>query len=301
MQPYFSIIIPSYNRADLIAKAIQSVLDQSFQDFEIIVVDDCSKDNTAEVVAAFRHPGIRYYRNEVNRERSATRNRGILEATGKYITFLDSDDYYFPGHLKKSYDHLAKQNSEIYYQRYAIVDDQGNSIGQGRWIRKDVFNQLLKEGTVLHLNGIFVKQEISRTVLFREDMNQSEDYEYFIRLLMHRPVEFTNDLTSALLSHQGRGVLNINKTALILNMDLLLKHLTENGEFMKSYSPYLRYIRSGASSYISLHLVLANDLQGGIRFLFRSLAENPVALFRRRTLAIIKHILLRIATPKPSH
>lgn len=298
MQPFFSIVIPSYNRADLIAKAIQSVLDQTFQDFEIIVVDDCSKDNTAEVVAAFHHPGIRYYRNEVNLERSATRNRGILEATGKYITFLDSDDYYFPGHLKKSYDHLAKHHSDIYYQRYAIVDDRGIQTGQGRWIKQEVFKQLLKEGTVLHLNGIFVKKEISRTVLFREDMNQSEDYEYFIRLLMNHPIEYTNELTSALLSHQGRGVLNINKASLILNMELLLKYVTENEIFIKSYKPYLRYIRSGASSYISLHLVLANDLKGGIRFLLRSLVENPVALFRRRTLAIVKHILLRMIARK---
>lgn len=293
MQPYFSIIIPSYNRADLIGKTIRSILDQTFQDFEIIVIDDCSRDNTQEVVLAFKDTRIHYHKNNSNLERSASRNKGIGLSKGKYITFLDSDDYYYVHHLQTSYNYLSNHSSEVYYQRYAIVDSAGAVTGHGRKIKNRFFIQLLQEGTIFHLNGIFIKKEIADTTLFREDMNQSEDYEFFIRLLLSHKLEYTNEISSALLQHEGRGVLNINKKLLIRNMELLLKYITSNALFMDGYKQYLSYIRSGASSYIALHLVLANDLKGGIEYYFKSIKENPISIFRRRSFAIVKHILIR--------
>lgn len=108
--PYFSLIIPSYNRAHSIKKAINSILEQSFQDFEIIVIDDCSTDDTANVIDSMRHPKIHYFRNEVNQERCISRNRGIEKATGTYICFLDSDDYHLPNHFEILYNEIQKQH-----------------------------------------------------------------------------------------------------------------------------------------------------------------------------------------------
>ena len=110
INPYFSLIIPSYNRAHSIKKAINSILEQSFQDFEIIVIDDCSTDNTANVIESMRHPKIHYFRNELNQERCISRNIGIEKATGTYICFLDSDDYHLPHHFEILYDEIQKQN-----------------------------------------------------------------------------------------------------------------------------------------------------------------------------------------------
>lgn len=98
-QPYFSIIIPAYNRAKFLPVAINSVLAQTFSDWELIVVDDHSTDNTKEVMASYRDPRIKYEWNEKNIERSASRNKGISTAMGDYICFLDSDDQYLPEHL----------------------------------------------------------------------------------------------------------------------------------------------------------------------------------------------------------
>lgn len=98
--PLFSVIIPTYNRAQLVGRAIQSVLDQDCKDWELLVVDDGSTDNTKEVVLDYikRVPQVKYFYQK-HQERSTARNRGIEEASGKYICFLDDDDYYLSHHL----------------------------------------------------------------------------------------------------------------------------------------------------------------------------------------------------------
>ncbi len=97
-KPFFSIIIPTYNRASTIARAISSVINQSFGNWELIVIDDGSNDDTKEIVEKFNDVRIRYFWQE-NQERSAARNYGISLAKGEWICFLDSDDEYLPNHL----------------------------------------------------------------------------------------------------------------------------------------------------------------------------------------------------------
>jgi len=96
---FVSVIIPTYNRADLVGRAIQSVLNQTYQDFELIVVDDGSIDNTEEVVRNFKDARIHYIRHKENRGAPFARNYGAKIANGEYISLLDSDDYYLPNKL----------------------------------------------------------------------------------------------------------------------------------------------------------------------------------------------------------
>lgn len=99
MAPYFSIVIPTYNRAGYITRTLRSVLAQTFERFEIIVVDDGSQDNTHEVVTQFTDPRLRYFP-KINGERGAARNYGLDRAMGTYCLFLDSDDFLYPNHLE---------------------------------------------------------------------------------------------------------------------------------------------------------------------------------------------------------
>ena len=105
MAPLFSLIIPTHNRAQLLPRAIQSVLEQTCQDWELIIIDDGSTDDTSEVVANFTDPRIQYIFQE-HGERSKARNKGIVMATGQYFCFLDDDDYILP-------DHFANLEAEI--------------------------------------------------------------------------------------------------------------------------------------------------------------------------------------------
>ncbi len=106
----FSIILPTYNRAYRIEKAIQSVLHQTHQNWELIIIDDASTDHTFEIVSRFSDDRIRYLRNEQNQERCISRNIGIEESKGEYICFLDSDDYHLPNHLSLLHDFIVRNN-----------------------------------------------------------------------------------------------------------------------------------------------------------------------------------------------
>lgn len=98
-EPTVSVIIPTYNRAHTIKRAILSVLNQTYQGFEIIVVDDCSTDNTREVIEKFGDKRIRYIRKKANKGAAAAGNTGIKAVRGEYIVFLDSDDKWLPNKL----------------------------------------------------------------------------------------------------------------------------------------------------------------------------------------------------------
>ena len=97
--PFFSIILPTYNRASFLKRSIGSVLAQTYTDWELIVMDDGSRDHTKEVVTSFKDPRIHYFYQE-NAERSAARNNGIARAKGEWICFLDSDDAFMADHLE---------------------------------------------------------------------------------------------------------------------------------------------------------------------------------------------------------
>lgn len=111
--PFFTVIIPTYNRVHSILDAVQSVLRQSFKDFELIIIDDGSTDNTADVLKPVIETEARVkYVYQENAERSAARNHGIRLASGLYICFLDSDDEYLPNHLEYFHHHISLLNAE---------------------------------------------------------------------------------------------------------------------------------------------------------------------------------------------
>lgn len=123
--PNVSVIIPTYNRAGLIGKPIQSVLNQTYQNFEIIVVDDCSTDNTEEVLERFNDPRIRYIRHQQNSGAAIARNTGINNSTSPYIAFLDSDDEWLPEKLEKQLNLFQQCDPEVgfIYTGFAAVDE----------------------------------------------------------------------------------------------------------------------------------------------------------------------------------
>ncbi len=112
MEPFFSVIIPTYNRGHAIKHAVDSVLKQTFQDFEIIIIDDASTDHTKEVVSLIEDDRVHYILNQTNQERCRSRNIGISKAKGEYICFLDSDDYHLPEHLEKLYAFIQSKNEK---------------------------------------------------------------------------------------------------------------------------------------------------------------------------------------------
>lgn len=124
-----SIIMPSYNTARFITETIQSVLAQTYTNWELIIVDDCSKDNTDEVVAAFDDARIRYLKNAKNSGAAVARNYALREAKGRWIAFLDSDDIWLPEKLEKQIAFMQKNGYAFSYTNYQEIDEDSAPLG----------------------------------------------------------------------------------------------------------------------------------------------------------------------------
>lgn len=121
MRELVSVIMPSYNTAEFIEETIKSVLAQTYDNWELIIVDDCSTDNTDEIVAAFLSDArIRYIKNDINSGAAVSRNRALREANGKWIAFLDSDDLWMPEKLEKQIAFMKEKGYAFSYTDYMI-------------------------------------------------------------------------------------------------------------------------------------------------------------------------------------
>lgn len=123
-----SIIMPSWNTGRFIAESIQSVINQTYENWELIIVDDCSTDNTDAVVASFSDTRIRYLKNSKNSGAAVTRNRAIREAKGEWIAFLDSDDLWAPEKLAKQINFMKEHGYVFSYHDYVKIDEESQPL-----------------------------------------------------------------------------------------------------------------------------------------------------------------------------
>ena len=129
MNDLVSVIMPSYNTADYISSSIQSVLNQTYQNWELLIVDDCSTDNTDEIIQIFlKDKRIKYYKNTKNFGAAVSRNKALREAKGKWIAFLDSDDLWKPDKLMKQINFMEKNRYYFSYTNYSEISEEGDDL-----------------------------------------------------------------------------------------------------------------------------------------------------------------------------
>jgi hypothetical protein len=195
--PTASVIIPTYNQARLVTRAVDSVLAQSFTDYEIIVVDDGSTDDTRAVLARYGQ-GLTYFYQE-NRERSAARNLGLRRASGKYVMFLDADDVLLPNMLSVQAEYLERHPRAALVHGYALMAD-----ARGRVLRPPVlmgapldpgqhpFGSLVM-GTPILIHTTLIRRECLDVVGgFDEALSVSEDWDLWLRLAARYDVGFSH-------------------------------------------------------------------------------------------------------------
>jgi glycosyltransferase involved in cell wall biosynthesis len=182
--PFFSVVVPVYNRADLIGNALRSVLAQSEQDFEIIVIDDGSRDDPRSVVDTFEDPRIRFFRQD-NRGGGAARNAGIDRANGRFVALLDSDDTFLPHHLASMRQLLAETASTAGYARVVVDREVGRTfLKPPRAIAQDedMPTYLLCDRGFTPTSTLVVPTELARRLRFHEKLSEAEDTDFVIRL-----------------------------------------------------------------------------------------------------------------------
>ncbi|HSM94734.1 MAG TPA: glycosyltransferase family 2 protein [Rhizomicrobium sp.] len=186
MTPLFSVIIPVFNRADVLEQAIRSVLAQACQDFEIIVVDDGSSDHPEQVVEAIGDPRIRVVRKE-NGGGASARNRGFDEARGRFVALLDSDDHFLPHHLENMRLLLENTQNTVGYAR--MVVDRGNGVTllkPPRAIRpgEHMATYLLCDRGFVPTITVALPADIARKVRYGGEWRVAEDTDFAIRLFL---------------------------------------------------------------------------------------------------------------------
>ncbi len=207
--PVVSVIIPTYNRSHLVQRAVKSVLAQTYDDFELIVVNDASTDKTKEVIRNFEDKRIIYICNEQNRGASAARNMGIISARGKYIALLDDDDEWLPEKLEKQ------------IKRFQQVSDKVGLIYSGAKVRKGSANTTLKTyfpkcrgnvrdklligTTICGLHTVLIKKECFEEVgLFDELLTSCQDWDMWKRIAEHFEFDFVENVLSITYFHENQ-------------------------------------------------------------------------------------------------
>jgi glycosyltransferase involved in cell wall biosynthesis len=294
-QPFFTVVIPTYNRADFLPKTIKTLLVQSFTDFEIIVVDDGSTDNTSEVMRTIMEQDVRVqYHPKKNEERAVAPNTGAGLAKGQYINFFDSDDLAYTHHLQTAYNTIQKHPNLAYFHLgYDVKSPEGEVLNTVNNLPTEL-NKTLIEGNMLSCNGVFIRKDVALQYPFTPDraLSASEDYELWLRLASRYTLYHENEVTSTVVNHEMRSVLSINLEKLIKRLELLETYLRKDDVFLQKYGKQLSKLRSNNCTYIALHLALTKKHRWQtLKFLLKSLGISLQVLGTRRFYATLKHLL----------
>lgn len=285
----FSIVVPTYNRAAHIGDALRSLLAQTYANFEVLVIDDGSTDDTELVVQKFTDPRIRYI-HQANRERGAARNNGMNNATGDIIGFLDSDDTVLPDHLEKTAQFIhSRPDHDMYCMSYTVKEG-----GRLRDVHlpEQIGPQLIK-GNLLSCNGVFLRKETAGQFRFSEDraLSALEDWELWLRIAATRKVIGSPEVTSVIVQHDARSVMQATPEKIERRFDAFFNHVLFNTDIRERYKSKLRRLRASCETYMALHLAMAKKHRGAaLKHLFRGIGAAPGIIFTRRFAAILKHL-----------
>jgi glycosyltransferase involved in cell wall biosynthesis len=196
--PKVSVVIPTRNRSHFLKAAIQSVLNQTFQDFEVIVVDDASMDRTGEVVQSFTDPRIRYIRHETNKGQGVTRNDGINRASGEDVALLDDDDEWLPEKLEKQVRLLDSSPSKvglIYTGFYRVEGSSKRIINEAiPHKRGQAFEELCLKNWMGTCSTVLIRRVCFEKIgLFDEELASGADYDMWLRISKEFEIDYIRE------------------------------------------------------------------------------------------------------------
>lgn len=184
--PQVSIITPCYNSALYIDETIKSVINQTYSDWEIIITDDGSTDQSIDIIKQYNDPRIILLQTEKNGGAGHARNISLKKATGRYITFLDSDDYWEPTFLQKMVDFMQTNNHELVYSTYARCDENLNpTIADFEATKIITFNSLLRTCTFSLLSTMYDSKRVGK--FYFPENTKREDHVMWLEVLKQIP------------------------------------------------------------------------------------------------------------------
>jgi O-antigen biosynthesis protein len=231
-QPLVTVIIPTYNRADLVKGAIESVLAQSYSQWELLVVDDASTDETSTILQGMSDERIRYIRHSQNRGGSAARNTGLAQAKGAYIAFLDSDDEWLPTKLEKQvahFEHLPL-NVGLVYTGALVVRDGGVQEEQRPVHRGSLFRQLLLDNVIVGSgSAVMIRSTVLENVpAFDEALPARQDLDFWVRVAQHYIIDFVDEVLLVIYASKQSDRITTNATKVLNGRVIFLRKFEQD-------------------------------------------------------------------------
>lgn len=261
--PLFSIVLPTFNRADLLPRAVMSVLGQTFVDWELLIIDDGSSDATETVAGSFHDERIKYHR-QSHGERSSARNTGVQLATGRYVCFLDDDDYFLPFHLRGFFAVLEAEAFPIKLFFSDYVEDCNGILRQvplsPRPARNGVEFMLLN---LVNVPRVCVAREIFEVCAFNPLIRIGEDRDFLAQVASRFPIGHVPQCSQVLVIHPERSVA-------IDNYGIYRENLRTCQHLVRSYKTFLSHrARRRIISQSYYNMLLHHLLKGnGVKALY---------------------------------
>lgn len=291
MSIFFSIIIPTYNRASLLKNTLNSLLNQSYKSFEILVIDDGGSDNTEQMIEELADPRIKYFWKE-NAERGAARNFGARQAKGEYLNFFDSDDIAYENHLLTAFEYITANSDTIVFHTSYDWKNPGLEKIAPSGIFSGEINHLVLNKNILSCNNVFVRKTEFLKLFFSEDrsLSGSEDWFLWLRYACQHTFKSIATVTSAIIQHDSRSMITATGASTLARTQSLKRHLVEDPVLNRNQRLY-NSVLSEMYSLTALHYAIEQERRLAITFLVKSINLKLSVIYRRRFLAVIKYLL----------
>ena len=278
----------------MLKKAINSVLVQGFKNWELIIVDDASSDDTATVVKSFLSSQITYLKNIKNLHKGASRNNGMKIAKGKFITFLDDDDYFLPNHLGKIYKHIKQSNEKtaLYYTNIRYIKDKKETIRSLPTIsqNQNKLEFVLQPWTAIGAPQAVIANSILKKEKFDESIEIGQDTELFLRIADKYDLIHIQTDTYVALYHDDNSA-NIKYNTGLKRL-LGIKKIFNNKSLSKQIPFKLKmYMYSYCYRRMSDHYEFIGDRRSTFNFALKALIYSPFDKdFKIKTTQIIYNL-----------
>ena len=271
--PLVSVIIPAYNRASFVMRAIDSVLCQTYKPVEIVVVDDGSQDGTGNLVTSLcqAHGNIRYVRHDTNRGAQAARNTGILAVRGDFIAFLDSDDEWFPDKLLRQISLFTPGDERlgVVYAGYRETSPDGEHRDHLPKLRGDIYMATLKRW-VCDMNTIVVKKAVfDKSGLLNENIRAYQEWDMCIHLARHGTFDYIDDPLAIYHHHDSPTISKDLWLSALGYLDVVEAHQEEILKYCGYYALSRHYLAIGH------HFMLANRVAIGRDYFLKAFRHAP--------------------------
>lgn len=282
----FSIIIPTYNRAKFITKSINSFLKQDYQNFEIIIIDDGSTDETKELLNQFNDKRIKYYF-QPNLERGAARNNGFSKSKGDYINFFDSDDLAYDNHLSSAFEIIKYKKLDIFHLgHHKKYNDKIVSINNP----DGLLNNKILYGNIMLPISTFISRDVVKQFSFSSDreLSGSEDYLYWLEISKKYKIYSFKNVTSALILHSTRSMKTTTGILTEKRINKLFEHLNKKKCFS---SKDLKKIIGNCCLLIAVQYSLEKNIKKTLSYILNSIKNYPIYVLRKSFFVSIKNLI----------